>query len=375
MAWKRNSYISRLFKDQTVKEMKIRELEIHPLSIPLKEPFTISLGTIEESNNVIIRIKTDEFTGYGEAAPAPRITGDTQNQIIEGLKHVKKILIGKDPFDIIRIEEEIDRALRGNHPLKNAVDMALLDLIGKEIKKPVYKFLGGYRSEFRTDFTIGIKKPDEMAKDAIKIVEDGFDTIKIKVGVDPEEDIERIKRIRDAVGYKIKLRADANQGWSPKEAVKAVKSMEKYDLELIEQPVPWWNIKGLRWVRERVDIPVMADESVFSPQDALKLIEEKAVDMFNIKLMKCGGITNGIKIANIAEAAGMECMVGCMSETGVAITAASHLVASARNITRADLDSSLTLVKDPAKGGVKIERGKVILPDGDGLGIEDVVVS
>ena len=358
-----------------MKEMKIRELEIHPLLIPLKEPFTISLGTIEESNNVIIRIKTDEFTGYGEAAPAPRITGDTQNQIIEGLKHVKKILIGKDPFDIIRIEEEIDRALRGNHPLKNAVDMALLDLIGKEIKKPVYKFLGGYRSEFRTDFTIGIKKPEEMAKDAIKIVEDGFDTIKIKVGVDPEEDIERIKRIRDAVGYKIKLRADANQGWSPKEAVKAVKSMEKYDLELIEQPVPWWNIKGLRWVRERVDIPVMADESVFSPQDALRLIEEKAVDMFNIKLMKCGGITNGIKIANIAEAAGMECMVGCMSETGVSITAASHLVASARNITRADLDSSLTLVKDPAKGGVKIERGKVILPDGDGLGIEDVVVS
>lgn len=355
--------------------MKIKDIEIHPISIPLKEPFTISLGTIENADNVILYIRMDDdLVGYGEAAPSSPITGDIQDYIISGLNFIKPILIGRDPFDISRIEEDIDRAIKGNYAMKAAIDMALLDLMGKTTRTPIYKLLGRYRTEFRTDCTIGIKDPKDMAKDAVRIVERGFDTIKVKVGTDLTQDVERIKEIRDAVGYEVSVRADANQGWKPKDAVRAIKKLERYELELIEQPVPWWDIKGLKWVRTHVDIPVMADESVHSPQDAIKLIEQDAVDMFNIKLMKCGGIKNGIKIANIAESVGMECMVGCMIESRLALTAASHLVASTKNITEVDLDSSLSLSEDPVEGGIKIDRGKIVLSDKAGLGIESVKV-
>jgi len=353
--------------------MKIKDVEIHPISIPLKEPFTISLGTIENADNVILCIKTDDdLVGYGEAAPSPAITGNIQECIVSGLNFIKPILIGKDPFDIPRIEEDIDRAIKENCAMKAAVDMALLDLIGKATGIPICKLLGRYRAEFRTDCTIGIKDPEEMASDAVGIVERGFDTIKVKVGTELTKDVERIREIRDVVGYEINIRADANQGWKQKDAVRAIKKLERYELELIEQPVSWWDVKGLKWIKDHVDIPVMADESVHSPQDAMRLIEQDAVDMLNIKLMKCGGIKNGIKIANIAESVGMECMMGCMIESRVAITAASHLVASTRNVTRVDLDSSLFLSEDPVKGGIKIDRGKIVLPDKPGLGIEGV---
>jgi o-succinylbenzoate synthase len=355
--------------------MKIKYVEIHPISIPLKESFTISLGTIEDADNVILCMKTDDdLVGWGEAAPSSPITGDIQEYIISGLNFIKPILIGRDPFDISRIEQDIEAAIKGNCAMKAAIDMALLDLIGNTTKTPIYKLLGRYRTEFRTDCTIGIKDPKDMARDAVRIVEEGFSTIKVKVGTDPAQDVERIKEIRDAVGYEIRVRADANQGWKPKDAVRVIKRLERYELQLIEQPVPWWDIKGLKWVRTHVDIPVMADESVHSPQDAIKLIEQDAVDMFNIKLMKCGGIKNGIKIANIAESAGMKCMVGCMIESRVAITAASHLVASTKNITEVDLDSSLSLSEDPIEGGIKIDRGKIVLPDKPGLGIDSVKV-
>lgn len=353
--------------------MKIKDVEIHPISIPLKEPFTISLGTIENADNVILCIKTDDdLVGYGEAAPSPAITGNIQECIVSGLNFIKPILIGKDPFDIPRIEEDIDRAIKENCAMKAAVDMALLDLIGKATGIPICKLLGRYRAEFRTDCTIGIKDPEEMASDVVGIVERGFDTIKVKVGTELTKDVERIREIRDVVGYEINIRADANQGWKQKDAVRAIKKLERYELELIEQPVSWWDVKGLKWIKDHVDIPVMADESVHSPQDAMRLIEQDAVDMLNIKLMKCGGIKNGIKIANIAESVGMECMMGCMIESRVAITAASHLVASTRNVTRVDLDSSLFLSEDPVKGGIKIDRGKIVLPDKPGLGIEGV---
>ncbi|MEA1993105.1 MAG: dipeptide epimerase [Euryarchaeota archaeon] len=355
--------------------MKIEEIEIYSISVPLKEPFTISLGTIENAENVILYIKTDKgLVGYGEAAPSPRITGDTPEQIINGLKVIKPLLLGKDPSNIPRIEEEIERAMRGNTSMKAAIDMALLDLKGKTAKMPVYDLLGRYRAAFKTDYTIGINEPKKMAADAIKIVEQGFDTLKVKVGTGLIKDVERVARIHDAVGDEITIRVDANQGWSPKEAVKTLIEMEKYAIELVEQPVPWWNIEGLKWVRDHVTIPVMADESVHSPFDAMRIIKEGAVDLINIKLMKCGGITNGLKIAHIAEAAGIECMVGCMVETNVSVTAASHLVASARNITRVDLDTSLFLAEEPVEGGVSIKKGRIQIPDTYGLGIKSVRV-
>jgi L-alanine-DL-glutamate epimerase-like enolase superfamily enzyme len=355
--------------------MKIEDINIHPVSIPLKEPFRISYGTTESADNVLIGLETDNgLVGYGEAAPSSLVTGEIRDHIVSGLGFIKAILVGRDPFDISRIEVDIERAMKGNYGMKAAIDMALLDVMGKAVETPVYNLLGRYRTEFRTDLTIGIKDPRDMAEDAVRIVERGFDTIKVKVGTGLAQDIARIKEIRDAVGNTIRIRADANQGWGPKDAVKAIREMARYELELIEQPVPWWDIKGLKWVRDHVDIPIMADESAHSPQDALRLIEQDAVDMINIKLMKCGGIRNGIKIAHIAESAGMECMVGCKVESRLAITAASHLVASAKNVTKVDLDSFLSLSEDPVEGGIEIDRGTIILPKEPGLGIECVKV-
>jgi L-alanine-DL-glutamate epimerase-like enolase superfamily enzyme len=356
-------------------KMRIEHIKIHPVSIPLREPFRISYGTVGSADNVLIGLETDTgLAGYGEAAPSTLLTGEIREHIVSALKFIKPILLGRDPFDISRIEEDIERAIKGNYGMKAAIDMALLDLMGKAMETPVYDLLGRYRTEFRTDLTIGIKDPRDMAEDAVRIVEKGFDAIKVKVGTGLVVDIERIKEIRDAVGNTIRIRADANQGWGPKDAVKAIREMERYGIELIEQPVPWWDIKGLKWVRNRVDIPVMADESAHSPQDAIHLIEQDAVDMINIKLMKCGGIRNGVKIAHIAESAGMECMVGCKVESRVAITAASHLVASAKNVTKVDLDSFLSLSEDPVEGGIEIDRGTIILPKEPGLGIKSVKV-
>ena len=209
-----------------------------------------------------------------------------------------------------------------------------------------------------------------MAKDAVKAVKRGFKALKVKVGVNPSEDVERIKRIREAVGSEIQIRIDANQGWKPKEAIDVLKKIEKYNVQFVEQPVKAEDIKGLATVRKNSSIPVMADETVHSPEDALKVIKAEAVDLINIKLMKSGGIWKAMKIAAIAEAAKIPCMVGCMGESNLGITAAVHFAAATKNVQYADLDSDL-LLKDKLvkRGGAKLKDSKRTLPKKNGLGI------
>lgn len=173
--------------------------------------------------------------------------------------------------------------------------MALYDIAGKSFNLPLNKLLGSSRNTIVTDITIGIKSPSEMAKSAVKFVNRGFRSLKIKVGIDPLEDIERVKAVRNAVGEKVTIRVDANQGWTPKQAVKTIKAIEKYDVELVEQPVPWWDLDGMGFVRENVNTPIAADESIHNSFDALRLVKNKAADIINIKLMKCGGNTRSFK--------------------------------------------------------------------------------
>ena len=212
-----------------------------------------------------------------------------------------------------------------------------------------------------------------MAKDAVKAIKKGFKALKVKVGTDPIEDVERIKSIRKAVDNEIEIRLDANQGWTPKQAINVLNKTERFNIQFAEQPVPAKDLKDLAKVRKHSPIPIMADESVHSPEDALRLIEAEAVDLINIKLMKSGGILKGKKIASIAEAAGIPCMVGCMGESGIGIAAAAHLAAAVKNIQYADLDSDL-LLKDKLaeKGGTKVKNSMHILPKKHGLGIEEL---
>ena len=234
--------------------------------------------------------------------------------------------------------------------------------------------LGGYRKEIITDITISVNDPEEMARDSMDAIKRGFETLKIKVGKDAAMDLERMKSIRNAVGYDVKLRIDANQGWKPKEAVKVLRKMEDagLDIEFVEQPVEAHDIDGLKYVTDNVSIPVLADESVFSPHDALTILQNRAADFINIKLMKTGGIHNALKICSIAEVYGVECMIGCMLEAKVSVNAAVHLAAAKSIITKIDLDGPVLCSEDPVEGGAIFDEYKITLNDAPGLGVRKV---
>lgn len=351
--------------------MKITKINVEQKTVPLIEPFTISLGTITHSCSALVEIETDEgLVGYGEGAPGILITGENLAGTCECIKEYEKVLIGVDPTDLEKVYWILDRTAAHAPTSKTGIDIACYDLLGKRTGMPVYKLLGGYSNRLVTDMTVGINDPEIMAAKAKKHVADGFDTIKTKVGTGFSEDIKRIRLIREAVGDDVKIRVDANQAWNAKEAVRIIERLNEYNIELVEQPVPYHDIAGLEYVTKHTSVPIMSDESAFNSKDALRLVERRAVDFVNIKLMKCGGIREAIKINAICEAAGIECMLGCMTEeTNVGATAAASLGAALKNITRADLDCAFSLSEYPIGGGMIVEGGKnLILPDVPGFG-------
>jgi len=342
------------------------------VTLGYREPFRIAPGAVTESHNVVVKIVTDYgAVGWGESSPSKRVTGETAETVIRTLDKIAPKLIGMCPLRIERDVEVMDSVVDGNPAAKAAVDIALHDILGKTARKPLFMLMGGYRTEVLTDLTLGIKSPKEMAKDAAKDVKKGFKALKVKVGVNPTEDVERVKLIRGAVESNIQIRIDANQGWTPKQAIEALNNMEKFSIQFAEQPVSAENIKGLINVRKNSPIPIMADESVHSPEDAMRLIQSEAVDFINIKLMKSGGILKARKIATITEAAGIPCMIGCYGESEIGIAAGAHLAAAVKNIQYADLDSDI-LLKDKLvkKGGTKVKDSMRTFPKQNGLGIK-----
>lgn len=356
--------------------MKITNIRIGEISVPLKTPFKTALRTVNSVEDIIVEIHTDTGNiGYGEAPPTGVITGDTKGAIIGAIQeHIKKNIIGMDIENFEDIMLKLDKSLIKNTSAKAAVDIALYDLYGQLYNAPLYKLLGGHRKEIITDITISVNDPEEMARDSINAIKRGFDTLKIKVGKDASMDLERMKAIRNAVGYDVKLRIDANQGWKPKEAVKALRKMEDagLDIEFVEQPVEAHDIEGMKYVTDNVSIPVLADESVFSPHDALTILQTRAADFINIKLMKTGGLHNALKICSIAEVYGVECMIGCMLEAKVSVNAAVHLAAAKSIITKIDLDGPVLCSEDPVEGGAIFNEYKITLNDAPGLGIKKV---
>ncbi len=349
----------------------ITRVEIIKLNIPYKEPFVISLGVIPEATNVVIRLHTsDGFTGSGECAPFAYIVGETQETVFELAKKVSKLLIGKDPCAIGDRLEEIDRAVKGNATMKSAFDMALYDLAAQQAGMPLYRLLGGSNNrEVYTDMTISIGDPIKVAADAKAFKKEGFPAIKVKLGTTMQEDVERIRAVRDAVGSDYPIRIDANQGWDAITAIQILKALEPYGIEHCEEPIPHWNNKELVKVRENSPIPIMADESIFNHHDAFRLAQMGACDYFNIKFSKSGGIYNALKIVAVAEASGIKCQVGCMSESRFALTALMHLVQARDTIVHFDMDSSLMLADDPVTGGIEyMGKGRWVLGEEPGIG-------
>ncbi|SDF71920.1 dipeptide epimerase [Sporomusa acidovorans] len=356
--------------------MKIREIKIGKVSIPLKKPFKTALRQVNSAEDIIIKIisDTDEI-GYGNAPPTAVITGDSQDSVIAAIRDtIGPKLIGMEIDNMEAIMATLDTAMLHNHSAKAAVDMAVYDLFGKLHNIPLYKLFGGYCNKLTTDLTISVNAPDEMVRDSLEAVQAGFTDLKLKVGTDVAMDIERVKAIRQALGQDVKLRLDANQGWKPKEAVRIIRRFEDMGLniELIEQPVRAHDFAGLKYVTDHVDTDIMADESAFGPYEVFQLLAMRACDLINIKLMKAGGLHNAVKIANLAETVGVQCMMGCMLESKVGITAAASLAAGRQIITRSDLDAAVLLAADPVAGGVNFAKNELWIAEAPGLGITDI---
>ncbi|HET9048161.1 MAG TPA: dipeptide epimerase [Chiayiivirga sp.] len=357
--------------------MKITDITLGLLRVPLKTPFKTALRTVETVEDVIVCIHTDTgHIGYGEAAATAVITGDTHGSIIEAIRvYLRPRLLGEDIADLNRIVGLIQGALERNTSAKAAVEIAIYDLWGQLHGAPLYQMLGGGEPVITTDITISVDHIDKMVADSLAAIERGFSSLKIKVGKDIGLDVERVRAIHAAVEGRALLRLDANQGWSAKQAVHAMHTLEDAGvrLELLEQPVKARDLDGLKYVTERIHTPVMADESVFGPLEVIELIQMRAADIVNIKLMKTGGLSNAIRIADIAALHGVECMIGCMIECSISVSAAVHLaVAKAAIITRVDLDGPSLCAYDPVEGGVRFNESEISVSQAPGLGIRAI---
>jgi len=352
--------------------MKIVRAKAIPVGLELKEPFAIANETIEVADNVFIRLETETgLVGWGCSAP-DTVTSETKQTVLKSFEVAKRLVIGCDPTRINLVNYALDSDLQGNPSLKASVNLAMYDIIGKMAGMPLFRLLGGYREKIETSVTIGLNSTDLMVKKAKQIVFDGFSIIKIKCGVNVEKDIENILAIREAVGSTIKLRLDANEGYSVEEALRVIKAIEEKgaDVELLEQPTKASYLYSLKEVTHQSPVPIMADETALTLKDSFKLLKHEIADMINIKLMKIGGLTNAVKANVLAELADVPIMVGCMNESMAAMSAGVHFACAFRNVQYADLDSVLDFVDDVAKGGARYEKGFVIPSEKPGLGVD-----
>lgn len=357
--------------------MKITDIRFGMLRVPLKTPFKTALRTVDMIEDIVVSVHTDTgHVGYGEAPATAVITGDTHGSIIEAIrKIIAPRLMGQEIANLNRITRLIQSALEKNSSAKAAVEIAVYDLFGQLYEAPLYKILGGGDPVITTDITISVDYIDKMVADSLAAVDRGFESLKIKVGKDIGVDIERIKAIYAAVEDRALLRVDANQAWTAKQAVYAVQTLEDAGvrLELVEQPVKAQDLEGMKYVTERVHTPIMADESVFGPTEVIELIRMRAADIINIKLMKTGGISNALHIADIASLYQIECMIGCMVETSISVAAAAHVaVAKADVITKVDLDGPSLCTFNPVDGGVLFNDSEISVTDAPGLGIREI---
>lgn len=352
-------------------KLKIKAVDIFIFDIPLAVPFRIAIGEMKAANLLLVRIHTDQgVVGLGEACPFPPITGETQATNAAAARTIRDMILGKDPLAMDGLLRGLGPLVRSNPSAVAAFDMALHDILGKVAGLPLFRLFGGSDSSFETDITAGLDTPAAMAERIQGFVRKGYRTVKVKVGLGPDEDVARLQAIRDAIGYDVGIRIDANQGWSVPQAIYALRKMEKLRIEFCEQPVRASDTAGLRAVRAQSPISIMADESLFLPADAVRLIMAEACDSFNIKVMKAGGLLNSVRIAHVADAANMRCMVGCMLDSKLALTAAAHVVASQANIIYADLDGNTEHVTDPIVGGITVKGGVITLPEAPGLGCD-----
>ncbi|MGQ0568824.1 MAG: mandelate racemase/muconate lactonizing enzyme family protein [Armatimonadota bacterium] len=310
--------------------MKITRIETIPVRIPINAERAIKggRGAHTVSPFLLIKVHTDEgITGLGEVSCTPGWSGEDQQTAAHFIAELlAPLLIGQNPTAIERLTSILQRGVAANPFTKSGLEMALWDILGKSVGLPVYRLLGGpVREVVPTKFSVSGQKPDRAAEIAAWAVAQGFRTMKVKVGVDPEEDVARVRAVRKAIGPDVRLGVDANGGWSPRVAIQTIRRLYEYNIYFAEQPVPALDVAWLADVRHQVQVPVMADESVYTLQDAMAVVRATAADVLSVYVGKGGGIGPARKIAAVAEAAGLTCTVGSNLEMGVASAAMIHL--------------------------------------------------
>jgi L-alanine-DL-glutamate epimerase-like enolase superfamily enzyme len=338
----------------------------------LAEPYTIAYQSVSAVTNVFLRLVTNrQVVGNGCAAPDREITGESAESVLDALENIVEPSIkGSDPLRAAMLLERIKPRLKGQPSALAAVDMALHDILGKTANLPLWKILGGFRGRIRTGVTIGILPMLETQERAREWVKLGFKCLKLKGGKDVESDIERVLEVRRTVGKGIELRFDANQGFSVNNTLRFIERTRPAHLELIEQPTPKGEPDLMGRVTEKVPIPVMADESLMTLRDAFRIVRHGFADMFNVKLMKVGGLSEAVQINAVGRSAGVEVMVGCMDEAALSIAAGLHFALARPNVAYADLDGHLGLEGDPSRGAVVLRDGMLFPNEKPGLGFE-----
>lgn len=357
--------------------MRITKIHYGNLHIPLRTPFKTALRTVELIDDVVIRIETDTgHCGFGSAPPTVAITGESKDSIFAILKqHIEPALIGQSLANINELCTIIQGACLGNSSAKAAAEIAVYDLYAQLQGKPLYQVLGGSSAVLNTDLTISANDTHNMLADCEDALSRGFTALKIKVGKNSAEDIQRLSQLYQAIAGRASLRIDANQGWSAEQAVAILNTLENAGMifELVEQPVKASDIAGLKYIKQRVKTPVLADESAFSLTQVKELIELDAVDLINIKLMKTGGLSQAIAIADYCAEHNKQCMMGCMLEGGISATAAVHLaIAKQHVITKIDLDGPTLGAFNPIDSNVNFNDAVISVSDLPGLGISQL---
>ena len=356
--------------------MKITQIEVNLLESPIKMKRSQGIGSVQASiKRVVIRVHTDQgVDGVGEAQAWEVFSGTNENVFHAITQYLRPVLIGKDPRDIPRRMQECDRALVANPEAKAAVEMALFDLCGRAYNLPLYALIGG-KVRDKIPFSFSIANPDidadiELAR---QMMAAGHRIFKVKTGfASHAEDMRRLSRLREQLGDDFDLRIDYNQGLQPYDALRQLRDVEQFRPTFIEQPVPRDAIEAMAQIARVLDTPIMADESVFSPSEALRAVQERAADVISIKLMKAGGIANAMKVNAIAEAGGLPCYGGTLWEGGVALAAASHFIAATANVSLGCefYMPKYVFLEDILVQMTPAEAGYVHVPSGAGIGVD-----
>lgn len=357
--------------------MRIKRIKTSIIDIPTIRPHKLSYTTLYEVNYVLVQLQTDEgIEGLGETATlgGPGWSEESEESIkITIDKYLAPLLMGEDPRQIEGLRKKMETVVRGNMFAKAAIEMSLWDCVGKAYGVPSYALLGGLvNKEIPLSWTLALGDPDKEIEDAKQMIDrDGHFIFKIKVGAeDVQKDVQRVKKIKAALGDQISLRIDVNQGWDRVTAIRACKQLDECGLAFIEQPVPKHDIDGMAAVARSLTTPVLADESLATPNDAMQLIQKEAASVFGLKVTKAGGIFGCKQLAAIAGAAGLSCYVGCMIETGIGTAAYLHLAVSTPNVTYGcELFGPLLMKDDIVEEKTQYRNGHIVVNDKPGLGV------